>query len=63
MPQPDWLYVDDAEQYTYNRWNDVVASVTSGAPFVSANIPEGHVHREWTVKEAMLQETQIAVHT
>jgi len=55
LPQPNWLYGHDPEQYTINRWEDVLAHLIDGKPFVSTNTPEGHVHEEWSV-EAVLEE-------
>jgi hypothetical protein len=60
LPQPDWIYKHDAEKYTYDRWDDVVKSLTTGTPFASTNTPPGHVHRDWTISEAMELEKQTA---
>jgi len=58
MPQPRWLYGLDAEKYTYDRLDDVVKSIKEGVPFESTNIPEGHVHEDWTVEMMMALESK-----
>jgi len=53
MPQPSWLFQHDAEQYAYDRCDEAVDSVRKDTYFQSRNIPEGHVHEEWTVEMMM----------
>jgi hypothetical protein len=60
LPQPDWLYGHDAEKYTLERWNDVVAHLTKGTEFVSTNTPEGHIHKDWSIAEVMEAEKHTA---
>lgn len=60
MPQPLWLYDFDAEQYTYDRFDEVVQSVEKGTTFESKNVPEGHVHEDWTVEMMMTLEKEQA---
>jgi hypothetical protein len=60
LPQPDWLYGFDAEGYTIDRWDEVVKHMTEGVPFKSTNVPEGHVHQEWSVAGVMEQEKHMA---
>lgn len=63
MPQPAWLYGHDAEKYTYDRYLDAIKSIESGTPFVSTNIPEDHVHEDWTIETMMaLEGTKAADH-
>ena len=54
--QPDWLYGLCSETYTAERWDDVVAHIREGKPFVSTNVLEGHVHEDWTVDGLMEKE-------
>ncbi|KAM5383739.1 hypothetical protein ACJZ2D_001728 [Fusarium nematophilum] len=60
MPQPLWLYSFDAEGYADNRLSEVVQSVKGGSPFKSTNLPEGHVHEDWTVESMMALEKEQA---
>ncbi|EXJ75071.1 uncharacterized protein A1O5_01767 [Cladophialophora psammophila CBS 110553] len=50
MPQPTWIYGHDAEKYAYDRTAEAAESVEKGTAFQSTNIPEGHVHEDWTVE-------------
>ncbi|KAL2061484.1 hypothetical protein VTL71DRAFT_6861 [Oculimacula yallundae] len=56
MPMPGWLYGSDAEQYAFNRLEEVMESIKTGSPFKSTNIPDGHVHEDWTVETMMALE-------
>jgi hypothetical protein len=61
MPQPRWLYGHDAEQYAKDRADDVVKSIQDPSiPFRSTNIPEDHVHEDWTVEMMLALEGQQA---
>ena len=63
MPQPMWLYAFDAEKYAYDRYLEVVDSVQNSTPFVSKNLPEGHVHEDWTIEMMMdLEKEQAKEH-
>ncbi|KAJ9502378.1 hypothetical protein H2202_002444 [Exophiala xenobiotica] len=39
LPQPDWLYVNDTEKYTYEWGNDVVEHLTNGPSSRPTPIP------------------------
>lgn len=60
MPQPEWLYGGDAEKYVYDNIKAVIQHLKEGNPFVSTNVPEGHVHEEWTVETMMAKEKEQA---
>jgi hypothetical protein len=49
FPMPSWLYDANARQYAYDNAQAVIASIKTGAPFTNTNVPEGHVHQEWTI--------------
>lgn len=48
---PGWLYDADARKYAYDNAAAVIAHIKTGAPFTSTNVPQGHVHQEWTMDE------------
>lgn len=50
IPQPDWLYSHDAEQYGYDQFDAVVAHLTEGKPFKNTNLPADYQHEEWNIK-------------
>lgn len=56
LPQPAWLNGSDAEQYAYDNFDAVKASLENGTPFKSTNIPEGHIHEDWTIEDMMAHE-------
>lgn len=56
LPQPAWLNGADAEQYAYNNFSAVKSNLESGTPFKSTNIPEDHVHVDWTIEDMMARE-------
>lgn len=56
LPQPHWLNGANAEQYAYNNFEAVKANLETGAPFKSTNIPDDHVHTDWTIEDMMAQE-------
>jgi hypothetical protein len=56
QPQPTWLFGHDATKYAEDNYNAVVKSVREGTSFVSTNVPEGHVHEDWTIEEMMARE-------
>ena len=60
LPQPRWLNGSDAEQYAKDNFEPAVASLKTGTPFTSTNIPEGHVHEDWTIETMMAMEGQVA---
>ncbi|KAL2061089.1 hypothetical protein VTL71DRAFT_9141 [Oculimacula yallundae] len=51
FPMPGWLYDANARQYAYDNARAVMAHIKTGAPFTNTNVPEGHVHQEWTMDE------------
>ncbi|CVL13519.1 related to maackiain detoxification protein 1 [Fusarium proliferatum] len=51
FPMPGWLYDADARKYAYDNAEAVIAHIKTGAPFISTNVPQGHVHQEWTMDE------------
>ncbi|KAH7394850.1 hypothetical protein BKA66DRAFT_509595 [Pyrenochaeta sp. MPI-SDFR-AT-0127] len=54
LPQHGWVLGHDARKYARDNFEGVVHHLRNGTPFVSTNVPKGHVHEEWTV-EALLQ--------
>ncbi|KAH7110711.1 hypothetical protein EDB81DRAFT_831495 [Dactylonectria macrodidyma] len=60
MPQPLWLYTFDAAGYARKRLSEAVESVKTGSNFKSTNVPEGHVHEDWTVEMMMALEKEQA---
>ncbi|KAF2811870.1 FAD/NAD(P)-binding domain-containing protein [Mytilinidion resinicola] len=60
LPQPVWLNGHDAEQYAYDNFDAVTANVLKQAPFTSTNVPEGHVHEDWTIATMMSAEGEKA---
>ncbi|EXM15810.1 hypothetical protein RAB80_003833 [Fusarium oxysporum f. sp. vasinfectum] len=53
FPMPEWLYDADARKYAYDNAEAVIAHIKTGAPFTNTNVPEGHVHQEWTMDEVV----------
>ncbi|OCK75424.1 FAD/NAD(P)-binding domain-containing protein [Lepidopterella palustris CBS 459.81] len=60
LPQPAWLNGYDAEQYALDNYAAVTEHVLKGTPFQSTNIPEGHVHTDWTIATMMAAEGEKA---
>ncbi|KAH7351465.1 hypothetical protein BKA66DRAFT_575559 [Pyrenochaeta sp. MPI-SDFR-AT-0127] len=60
LPQPEWLNGHDAEQYADTQFDKVVEHLSSGSSFKSSNIPEGHVHQDWTIQEMLVRDAQKA---
>ena len=58
MPQPKWLFEFDAEKYAADHLEQVVDSVENGSAFISTNVPEDHVHEDWTVEMMMALEKE-----
>lgn len=58
MPQPYWLYCFDAEKYAYENAAKAAAHVEGGQEFRNTNVPEGHVHEDWTVEMMMVLESK-----
>ncbi|RMJ04798.1 hypothetical protein CDV36_014524 [Fusarium kuroshium] len=58
MPQPEWLYGANAIKYTIDNMDAAIDSVEKGSSFTSTNVPEGHVHEDWTVESMMELEKQ-----
>lgn len=58
LPQPEWLNGHDASDYASSQYDKVVEHLSKGAPFQSTNIPEGHVHEDWTIEEMMSRDGQ-----
>ncbi|OQU99361.1 FAD binding domain-containing protein [Cladophialophora immunda] len=56
LPQPAWLNGVDAAKYADERFNEVIAHLQFGAPFISTNIPEGHIHEDWTIEKMLAYE-------
>lgn len=64
LPQPDWLYSHDAEQYAQSRWKDVTAYLEGRAPhFISTNTYPGYIHEDWTIAGVMEAEKMEADNT
>lgn len=60
LPQPAWLNGADAEQYAYDNFAAVKEHLEKGTAFRSTNIPDDHIHRDWTIDEMMSQEEKQA---
>lgn len=56
LPQPRWLNGHDAEQYAKDNFEAAVSHLNRGTLFRSTNIPEDHVHEDWTIGEMMARE-------
>jgi hypothetical protein len=54
--QPDWLLGCDSEEYALQNFDAVVSHLTKGTPFQNTNVPEGYVHKDWTLKELLAEE-------
>lgn len=59
MPQPAWLLGHDARNYAKENFEAVIHHLQEGTPFTSKNVPEGHVHEEWTVEMLLANEGQV----
>ncbi|KAH8753277.1 hypothetical protein F5883DRAFT_632839 [Diaporthe sp. PMI_573] len=42
LPQPDWLYGEDAEAYARENYDAVVEHLDKGLPFKNTNVPPGY---------------------
>jgi hypothetical protein len=58
LPQPEWLNGHDASEYAMAQYDKVVEHLGKGTPFQSLNIPEGHIHEDWTIEEMMSRDGQ-----
>ncbi|KAH8886613.1 FAD/NAD(P)-binding domain-containing protein [Thozetella sp. PMI_491] len=56
LPQPAWLLGHDAGEYAKQRYDEVVNAIKNDAPFKSTNVPEGHVHDDWTIETMLAYE-------
>lgn len=56
MPQPGWLLGHDARRYATENFEAVIRHLEEGADFASTNVPNGHVHEEWTVDMLLSRE-------
>jgi len=59
MPQPAWLLGHDARKYARDNFEAVVSHLQHGTPLVATNVPEGHVHEEWTVEMLLDREGKV----
>jgi len=60
-PQPIWLDSHNAEQYAYDHAEAAANHIkTPDSPFTSINLPDGHVHEDWTVETMMALEKEQA---
>ena len=53
LPQPAWLNGVDAQEYAISNLPKVIAHLETGTPFTSTNIPDGHIHEDWTIEEML----------
>ncbi|KAH7126493.1 hypothetical protein B0J13DRAFT_611831 [Dactylonectria estremocensis] len=60
FPQPAWLLGSDAKDYAEENFEAVKASIENGTPFVSTNVPLGHVHEDWTIETMLAHEGKLA---
>ncbi|KAH7161079.1 hypothetical protein EDB81DRAFT_924424 [Dactylonectria macrodidyma] len=60
FPQPAWLLGSDAKVYAEENFEAVKASVENGTPFVSTNVPPGHIHEDWTIESMLAHEGKLA---
>lgn len=56
LPQPAWLLGIDAAKYAEENFDAVVRHLHDGTPFVSKNVPPGHVHEDWTIETMLAHE-------
>jgi hypothetical protein len=63
LPQPRWLNGSDAEQYAYDNFEAMKSHLQKGTPFKSTNVPEDHVHEDWTIETMMSFEHKKAAET
>jgi hypothetical protein len=46
LPQPDWIFGHDPQQYAYEEYQTAAKAVETGGPYKPRNIPsEGENHR------------------
>lgn len=50
IPQPDWLYSGDAEKYSNEKFDEVMAHLKEGKPFKNTNVPPNYVPDDWSIK-------------
>ncbi|EXJ76296.1 uncharacterized protein A1O5_00804 [Cladophialophora psammophila CBS 110553] len=50
IPQPDWLYSANAEQYGYEKFDEVMAHIKEGKPFRNTNVPDNYQPDDWNIK-------------
>jgi hypothetical protein len=53
LPQPDWLYGEDAEAYARENYDAVVEHLDKGLPFKNTNVPPGYEYTDWTIDDMM----------
>ncbi|RSL96392.1 hypothetical protein CEP52_011485 [Fusarium oligoseptatum] len=58
LPQPTWLQCHDAETYARENVDAVVSHLKHGTPFTSTNVPQGHVHQDWTIADMVRMEKE-----
>lgn len=58
LPQPTWLQCHDAETYARENVGAAVSHIKNGTPFTSTNVPEGHIHENWTIDDMVRMETE-----
>ncbi|KAJ3547719.1 hypothetical protein NM208_g1364 [Fusarium decemcellulare] len=56
FPQPAWLLGSDAVKYAEDNFEAVKAHIEKGAVFQSTNVPDGHVHQDWTIEMMLANE-------
>ncbi|KAH8650768.1 hypothetical protein BGZ61DRAFT_375494 [Ilyonectria robusta] len=58
LPQPTWLQCHDAEAYARENLDAVVSHLKHGTPFASTNVPEDHMHQDWTIDDMVRLEKE-----
>ncbi|KAM5346075.1 hypothetical protein ACJ41O_009080 [Fusarium nematophilum] len=56
FPQPAWLLGSDASKYAEENFEAVKSHIQNGSAFTSANVPPGHVHKDWTIEQMLAHE-------
>lgn len=59
LPQPSWIQGHDARKYARDNFDAVVSHLEKGTPSISTDVPEGYVHKEWTIESLLAREGQV----
>ena len=48
-----WLWTHDPEQYAIDNYAMALAHVRDDTSFKNTNVPDGYVHKPWTIDELL----------